>query len=114
MKVLWPCGLMGVVALACTADQAPQTSTQRDTVSACVHSVVVNPGYATLHVGDTLRLRADACSVTTWQWASSRDTIAAVDSAGLVRALRSGTVTIIASAVVDPNVKGAAAITVAP
>jgi uncharacterized protein YjdB len=49
-----------------------------------------------------------------WRWASSKDTIAFVDSGGVVRGVNAGVVTIVASLVADPNVKAAAAITIVP
>lgn len=109
---------MALGATSCGSDQAPKIATHLDTMSVCVGGPTVNPSTATLHLGDTLRLRASlGClppTATGVRWTSSNDSIAVVDSAGLVRAMSRGAVTIILSAVVDPNIKGAAAITVVP
>jgi len=105
---------------ACS-DQAPKAAIRADTpvVDCSLGGARVSPASATLHIGDTLRLSYSfGCSTTSistaHRWSSSRDTIATVDSAGLVRGVSGGTVTIIATAVADPNVKGAAAITISP
>ena len=74
-----------------------------------------------LHSGDTVRATASLppCpgrpAVVDFHWRSSDTLIATVDSiGGLVRARRPGAATIIASAVLDPSVKGAMALSVAP
>jgi Bacterial Ig-like domain (group 2) len=120
-KALWIVGgLAAVLSLACGGDdQSPKVTQNPDTLHSCIGLMVVSPGTATLHIGDTLRLSASAsvgCSSmqTKWLWSSSNSAFAIVDSSGLVNAVSPGPVTIIASAVVDPNVKGAAAITVVP
>jgi hypothetical protein len=109
--------LAAVAAIACS-DQAPKSSLRADTpVVDCFGEPRVSPASATLHIGDTLRLSYSLSCTTTLtahRWSSSRDTVATVDSAGLVRGVSGGIVTIIATAVADPSVRGAAAITVVP
>jgi uncharacterized protein YjdB len=79
----------------------------------------VSPGSATLHPGDTLRASAApaACTSTNvhFRWISSDTTIASVTAdAGLIRALKPGTVTVSAIVVEDPSQKGAIVILVNP
>jgi uncharacterized protein YjdB len=85
----------------------------------CIGDPAVNPPSSTLHTGDTLRLRASGSNgcqaITQWRWRSSDTLVALVDSTqGLVFARKEGTASIVASAVEDPNIRGAAAIVVKP
>jgi len=110
-------GLVAVISIACS-DQSPKTNIRADTPGPdCTGDPRVSPATATLHIGDTIRLTAHvgcSASLTVWRWASSKDTIAFVDSGGVVRGVNAGVVTIVASLVADPNVKAAAAITIVP
>jgi uncharacterized protein YjdB len=81
----------------------------------------VSPPSVTLHAGDSLRATAvvQQCegqpTSTTVRWRTSDTAVAIVDSlSGLVRARASGRSTIIASLVVNPQIEGAMALTVAP
>jgi Bacterial Ig-like domain (group 2) len=116
-KAVWMAGVAAVVSVAC-GDQAPKATMRGDTpVPDYIGDPRVSPASATLHIGDTLRLSFTfGCGSTPVanRWSTSRDTIATVDSAGLVRGVHAGVVTIISSVIADPNVKGAAAITVVP
>jgi uncharacterized protein YjdB len=110
---------LSFAAIACGTDRPVGTSPPVDSLIGCISEPAVSPATATLHPGDTLRLRISGgarCATTTqWRWRSSDTAIAVVDSLeGLTRARTQGTATIIAEAVVDRNVKGAAAIVVVP
>jgi hypothetical protein len=78
----------------------------------------VVPGSATIQSGDTLRARVidPPCSAPMqYTWSSSDTSHAKVDSlSGLIQGRLPGLVTITASAVSDPAVKGAMALTVVP
>ncbi|MGH7617891.1 MAG: Ig-like domain-containing protein [Gemmatimonadaceae bacterium] len=80
----------------------------------------MSPASATMHPGDTLRLKVTgsvdcSSSITSWRWRSSDTTVASIDSlSGLVHATRPGTATAIAAAVQIPSVMGASAINVNP
>jgi len=110
------CLVLAIVA--CSRD----TSSPPSQDVGCVASgAVVVPSIATLHSGDTVRASASLppCSgrpaFVEFRWRSSDTLVASVDPiAGLVRARRSGVATIIASAVLDPNVQGAMALSVVP
>jgi uncharacterized protein YjdB len=88
--------------------------------SCAVQAVIVTPDSITLKVGQTLQpsARVQSCTVSANEgvrWVSSDSTIAAVDATfGFITARRVGTVTIVASAVADPSVRDAIAVTVSP
>ncbi len=113
----------GVVALATVAsltacgDKVQQSVTQPgDTV---VHSVTVSPStVSSLAVGAkvTLAVSVDAdagVSDRTVTWSSSNTAVATVDQTGTVTGVSGGTTTIIAASKANPQVTGAAVVTVA-
>ena len=120
MTRAWVVISLSFAAAACGTDRPAGTSPPIDSLIGCTGLIGVTPAAATLHTGDTLRLHAFgsancAPGSTEWRWRSSDTLVMSVDStAGLVRARSQGTATAIAEAVVDRNVKAAAAITVAP
>jgi hypothetical protein len=110
---------IGLALAAACGDKVVQVKPPDTSLMVCIGDPTVNPLTATLHPGDTLRLHAMASAgctpiTTQWRWRSSDTLIAKVDSLGLVLARRQGIAAIIAEAVVDPAIKGAAAITVTP
>lgn len=83
----------------------------------------VSPASATLHIGDTLLVSVSTriCpgqaepTLAPYAWSSSDSSVAKVSaSSGLVLALHDGTVTITATSVDEPLVKGAMALRIAP
>jgi hypothetical protein len=106
-------GLLTLAGLAaCNDSNTPITPT-----TGLVHSVTVNPTSLTLAVGGTATFTAfvdaDANVSRTVTWSSSDATVASVDAtAGTVKAIKAGTVTIIATSAADPTAKGAASLTV--
>ena len=81
--------------------------------------MTVSPSNVTMLIGDSAQLSAKMpappCGpgVAPVFWLSSNAAVATVDSAsGKVRAVAVGQATILASLLADPNVKGAAAISV--
>jgi len=95
-----------------------QACTSQEVVAVVVEQIVVQPTSATVTLGDSLRLTAvvrDDRGVdlggSIAVWASSGEAIAVVDSAGMVRGLRPGTVEISAS---HGSVADTARITVTP
>ncbi len=87
------------------------------TVTQAVAAVAVSPESGRLSPGDTLRLAAGASDGNghpvegaAFAWASSDDSVAAVDSSGLVLAVNAGTATVTAAA---GDIRGTARITVA-
>jgi len=113
-------GLLTVAGLTACGDKVNVVAPQSPTVSSVVHSVTVSPNtIANLQVGSSVTLAAsvdaDAGVTTrTVTWSSSDATVASVDAGGKVTGVKSGTVTITAAATADPNVKGAAVVTVTP
>jgi hypothetical protein len=109
------CGLCGL--LGC-ADKVLVGSGA--TITCDLPTPSVNPASVTLHVGDTLRATVHwtPCGTTTSAavfWRSTNLTVARVDSlAGLITALAAGTTVVTATAVADPTVGGAMALTVLP
>lgn len=104
--------------LAVAVPAAFQACTSQEVVAVVVEQIVVQPTSATVTLGDSLRLTAvvrDDRGVdlggSIAVWASSGETIAVVDSAGMVRGLRPGTVEISAS---HGSVADTARITVTP
>jgi len=91
-----------------------QTTTPPDNV---VHAVVVSPASVSMAVGAKVTLAAsvDAGAGVTNRgvtWSSSNTAVATVGTDGTVTGVTAGTATIIAASAADPNVKGAAAVTV--
>ena len=117
MRVVVSASLV-LTIVACSRDTS---SPPPEDVGCVASGAVVVPSVATLHSGDTVRVTASLrpCpgfpAFVEFRWRSSDTLIATVDPiAGLVRARRAGTATIIASAVLDPNVQGAMALAVVP
>ena len=89
-----------------TATAGTATGSAEITVVQEVSTVTVSPAADTLVApGDTVRLSADAADANgnavagaTFVWQSDYEAVAAVDSAGLVRAIAAGTATITATA----------------
>jgi hypothetical protein len=103
-----------VAGLTACGDKVNVVGNPSDSV---VTSVTVTPPQVNMQVGDVVTL---AASVTagplikdkTVKWTSSNAAVATVDANGVVTAKGGGTTTIIAASNADPNVKGAAAVTV--
>ena len=82
---------------AVTATAGPASGSAAVTVAQRADTVAVTPAADTLLAGDTLRLVAEAFDAeghpvpdAAFDWSSSDESVAAVDSAGLVRALMAG------------------------
>ncbi len=106
-------GTASITASAGSASGAAQITVRQE-----VASVAVEPRTASLVVGDTLRLSAEArdananaISGNAFLWSSDRADVVTVDSTGLARARSSGEATIAATAA---GVTGSATLTVAP
>ena len=89
------------VSLLAVACSDYSSSTTYPTGSRTVVTVTVAPGGRTLIVGDTLNLSARATDATDYviegrpvSWLSTDDAIATVSAAGVVKAIKPGTVTI--------------------
>jgi hypothetical protein len=91
--------------------------------SDCLLGSIVSPASAALHVGDTLRVSVSTriCpgqpeqTLAPYAWSSSDSSVAKVSaSSGLVLAIRDGNVTIVATSVEEPLIKGAMALHIAP
>lgn len=103
---------------ACNKTTAPKAEMPVDCAVGEAHA---SPASATLHPGDTLRVRAVVINcpqdpfVPTFSWRASDTSVASVDSAsGLVRARANGAATIIGSASQNQQVQIAFALTVVP
>jgi hypothetical protein len=110
-------GLLTIAGLAACGDKVTVPPVQTTPPDLVVHSVVVTPSPVAISVGGSVILAAavDAGSgvtVRTVTWTSSDATVASVDATGKVTGVKVGTVTITAAATADPNVKGAAVVTV--
>lgn len=106
-------GTATITASAGSASGAAQVTVRQD-----VASIAVEPRGASLVVGDTVRLSAEARDAnsnpvpeSSFLWGSARADVADVDSTGLVRALSVGEATIAAT---SAEVTGTATVTVAP
>ena len=91
----------GSGAATITATAGGLSATASVTVEQVVADVVVSPSAPTVVEGDTLRLTAEARDANEYQvpevvfvWTSGDETVATVDSAGLVQAVARGTATI--------------------
>ena len=111
-------GLLTLAGLTACGDKVtvpPPTSNPAGTV---VHSVTVSPNVVSnLNIGDKITLAASVdadAGVTdrTVTWSSSNTAVATVDASGTVTAVAGGNATIIAKSKADPNVSGAAAVSV--
>jgi len=116
MRVLFAVIGLGLLIGACSADGTKSVQTPFDCTTG---SMRVAPASATLHPGDSVKETASfaACPndnvVATFRWRSSNTGVAIVDSiAGLVRAVDTGSATIIATVTENRAVQGAAALTV--
>ena len=101
-----------------TATSGTVSGVARITVRQDVASVEVSPRVASLVVGDTVRLTAEARDAngnavpgTAFVWRTSNEQVAGVDSTGLVRAYGRGEATIGAA---SAGATGSATVTVAP
>ena len=99
-----------------TARSGDAAGTMTVSVMQQVHSITLTPASASMVIGDTLRVIAEATdangnlvSGVPFTWTSSDDAVANVDETGLVTALQSGTVTITA---VSGEVRGMAGLTI--
>jgi hypothetical protein len=104
-----------LIILAACRDGLPAVQTEPDCL---LIGPTVSPASATLHPGDTLRVRASyslcpAAPAPSFRWRSSDTLIAVVDSlTGLVRARSLGQASIIATALSDRALVGAMALQV--
>lgn len=107
-------GMLGIAGLTACGDKisGPEGGN-------VVHSVTVSPASANMNVGDKVTFAASVdaeAGVTnrTVTWSSSNTAVATVDAAtGAATAVAAGTASIIAKSVADPNVSGAAVVSVA-
>jgi Big-like domain-containing protein len=120
--VRWLFPLAALVA-ACHADRLTETFANPCTSEVLFpNRLVVAPNPANIRVGDTVRVSAalPACATVSpprsIRWSTSDTAVISVDTAGLVRARRSGTTTVVATPVPDSSsvMKGAAVVTVTP
>lgn len=120
MRALFLVLLLTIGVAACDHETV---TTETAIVSDCdLDGPRVSPGYASLHAGDTLRLKADflACgqvepTYPEFHWSSNDSSIAMVDSiSGLVRARKNGLTTITATLVSNVYSKASVAINVVP
>ena len=111
-------GLLALASLTACGDKVNIIQPTSTTVTPVVRGVTVTPNSVpNLQVGASVTLSASVdadAGVTdrTVTWASSDATVASVDATGKVTGVKAGTVTISAAAKADPNVKGAALVTV--
>jgi len=103
---------------ACSDTPGPPFDPPPDTT---VHAVSVSPAFDTVTIGAKLTLVATVEGNggvtfyhTTVMWSSSATTVATVDSTGVVTGVAVGTVTITAVSNSNPQVRGAATVTVTP
>ncbi|HEY4133136.1 MAG TPA: Ig-like domain-containing protein [Gemmatimonadaceae bacterium] len=118
-RVLAGVGLV-VVGVAC-GDQISTVQNQMGPLCSAVALVSLTPSTASIGINDTVRLAVSfpsigGCAASPADkrvtFLSSKSEVATVDTAGLVTAHASGTATISAAMIVDPNQKGAALISV--
>jgi len=106
--------MLGVASLTACGDKITEGGG-----GSVVHSVTVSPPSANMNVGDKVTFAASVdadAGVTnrTVTWSSSNPAVATVDATtGAAEAKAAGTASIIAKSVADPNVSGAAVVTVA-
>lgn len=104
--------LLGIVGIAAACSDV--VSTPVTTAPAGVDEFHVAPAAITLAVGSTATLTATSSTgvAVAVIWSSSDTSVVKVTSNGTVTAIKSGTVTIVATSKSDPTVKGASAVTV--
>ena len=109
--------ILAIAGLAGCGDKVtvPAQTTQAPDLT--VHSVTVSPATVNMQVGQSVTLAASVdagagVTVRTVTWTASNTAVVTVDGTGIVKAIGPGTATVLAAATADPNVKGAAAITV--
>jgi len=119
MRVVIACAAAATLA-ACGHTAADQVPTPTD-VGCVLSSIHISPAYASVHPGDSLQVSAivEQCqgypSSTAVRWRASDTSLAVVDPvSGLVRARASGSVTIVASLMVDTTIGGAMVLVVVP
>jgi uncharacterized protein YjdB len=121
MRVLT--GFAIALTLVVVSSCQPAETTRADTatmIDCAVGAVLVSPANATLHPGDTLRVKAEVSSCLSpaneqVHWVSSDTSVAIVDSlAGFVRARGLGAASIIASLVSDRTQGAAMTLRVSP
>ena len=102
---------LGVMAAECGDDPPPGAVNIMPTQPI---SVMVAPSTVTLMVGLTRQLTATVTGTSNAAvtWSSSNANVAAVTAEGLVRGVSPGMTTVVAASVVDPNIRGAATVTV--
>lgn len=110
-------GALTIAGLTACGDKVTVPPPVQQTVDSVVHSVTVSPPSATIAVGGKIILAASVdagagVSNRTVTWSTSDATVATVGTDGTVTGVKAGTVSITASAVANPAVKGASAITV--
>lgn len=104
------------IALAALAACSSAAATSVETVTgACLCAPSVRPASASMNVGDRVQFTVDPSSsgYTVFRWRSSNPGVATVDSlTGVTTGVGLGQATIIAAAVKDPTVQGAAAVSI--
>ena len=111
---------LATLATGCGAATSGDATYTAEQPSCVLIGPTVRPSSATLYVGDTLRAAVSPpplCgrpeALVVFRWSSSDTLVASVDPLdGLIHARDVGTVTIIAYAVADPNIKGGALVNV--
>ena len=112
-------GFLTLAGLTACGDKVTIPPVTTAPVGTVVHSVTVSPNSVTMKAGDKVTLAASVdadAGVTdrTVTWSSSNTAVVTVDANGVVTAVAGGTASVLAASKADPNVKGAAAITVSP
>ena len=110
-------GLLAFAGASLTACGDKVTVPPAVPVDSTIHTVTVSPQNTSVAVGGTTQLAASVdagagAKNRTVTWTSSDAATAMVDQTGKVTGVKGGSVTIIAKAVADPTVQGAASITV--
>jgi len=109
--------VLAATSLTACGDKVDVVGPPSQTVGTNVISVTVSPSNVPMNVGDKVTLAASVnaeAGVTnrTVTWSSSNTTVADVDANGVVTAKAVGTASIVASAVANTAIKGAAVVTV--
>lgn len=105
---------VALAALAACSSEAPSKPAVTDSVGICLCGPYVRPASAALNAGDRIQFTVVGWpGYTEFRWRSSNPAIAVVDSmTGWTTALSPGSATILAAAVKDRTVQGAAAVMV--